>query len=100
MEHRGYDFIGQSLDKKCCKYCCDLTLLNVTSVGLDHGLQATSKPLAALDDIAWVHLVPDLDDEGLEPLFVAVGCRLGLPLHDAPDGVVKGIEVGALGRPH
>ncbi len=72
----------------------------MTSVGLDHGLQATSKPLAALDDVALVHLIPNLDDRGLEFLLVAVGCRLGLPLHDAPDGVVKGIEVGALERPH
>ncbi len=72
----------------------------MTSIGLDHSLWATSKLLAALDDIAWVHLIPDLDDEGLELLFVALGCCLGLPLHDTPDGVVKGIEIGAPGRSH
>ncbi len=83
VEHRAYDCIGHSLDKKCCRYCCDLTLFNVTSVGLNHSLQGTSKPLAALDDVTQVHLVPDHDDGGRELLLVVVGHRLGLPLHDA-----------------
>ena len=65
----------------------------MASSSLYYSLQTRPKPRTGLDEVVLRHVVPGLVDRGLEVSYTIVRLSTGFSLHNALNGVVKGVAV-------